>query len=204
MSFHRNAKLGLGGRFALVCAIEGGLSLRGAADRFNVSPAIAHRWWSRWREAGEESRARLSVCSTARAGRTALRASSQPSCRSGSVLADAQRVGGRGLSRGRPVSLTRRSGRCCAGPASHARRGRPRSRPTATSGHAPVIYCTWMSLATPASSGLATVSPVIARSVRVAGRARRPGLATTMRTRSSMTTRGLLTLSSTPTNEPKL
>jgi transposase InsO family protein len=56
MSFHRNAKLGLGGRFALVGAIEGGLSIRAAAGRFNVSPATAHRWWRRWREADEESR----------------------------------------------------------------------------------------------------------------------------------------------------
>jgi len=59
MSFHRNARLGLGGRFALVCAIEGGLSIRAAAARFNVSPATAHRWWRRWREAGEESRRTL-------------------------------------------------------------------------------------------------------------------------------------------------
>src|SRR6058998_985945 len=61
MSFHRNAKLGLGGRFALVGAIEGGLSIRAAADRFNVSPATAHRWWRRWLEADEESRDTL-VC----------------------------------------------------------------------------------------------------------------------------------------------
>jgi len=59
MSFHRNAKLGLGGRSALVGAIEGGLSIRAAADRFNVSPATAHRWWHRWREADEESRRTL-------------------------------------------------------------------------------------------------------------------------------------------------
>ena len=59
MSFHRNAKLGLGGRCALVGAIEGGLSIRAAAGRFNVSPATAHRWWRRWREADEESRRTL-------------------------------------------------------------------------------------------------------------------------------------------------
>jgi transposase InsO family protein len=59
MSFHRNARLGLGGRCALVGAIEGGLSIRAAADRFNVSPATAHRWWRRWREAEEESRRTL-------------------------------------------------------------------------------------------------------------------------------------------------
>jgi transposase InsO family protein len=59
MSFHRNAKLGLGGRFALVGAIEGGLSIRAAACRFNVSPATAHRWWRRWCEADEASRSTL-------------------------------------------------------------------------------------------------------------------------------------------------
>ena len=59
MSFHRNAKLGLGGRCALVGAIEGGLSIRAAACRFNVSPATAHRWWRRWREADAESRSTL-------------------------------------------------------------------------------------------------------------------------------------------------
>ncbi len=59
MSFHRNARLGLGGRCALVGAIEGGLSIRAAADRFNVSPATAHRWWRRWREADEESQRTL-------------------------------------------------------------------------------------------------------------------------------------------------
>jgi transposase InsO family protein len=59
MSFHRNAKLGLGGRFALVGAIEGGLSIRAAAARFSVSPATAHRWWRRWREADEGSRQTL-------------------------------------------------------------------------------------------------------------------------------------------------
>jgi transposase InsO family protein len=56
MSFHRNAKLGLGGRCALVGAIEEGLTIRDAAARFNVSPATAHRWWRRWREADAEAR----------------------------------------------------------------------------------------------------------------------------------------------------
>src|SRR2546426_623628 len=50
MSLHANAKLGLAGRFALVTAIEGGLSLRAAAVAFSVSPATAHRWWHRWLE----------------------------------------------------------------------------------------------------------------------------------------------------------
>jgi transposase InsO family protein len=52
MDLHRNAKLGLSGRYALVCAIEGGQSLKAAATAFNVSPATAHRWWHRWLEGG--------------------------------------------------------------------------------------------------------------------------------------------------------
>ena len=60
MSFHRNAKLGLAGRYALVCAVEGGMTLKKAAAAFRVSPATAHRWWHRWCEAGEEGRRTLS------------------------------------------------------------------------------------------------------------------------------------------------
>jgi transposase-like protein len=56
MYLHANAKLGLSGRSALVCAIEGGLWLRAAAAAFSVSPATAHRWWHRWL-AGEPSKA---------------------------------------------------------------------------------------------------------------------------------------------------
>jgi transposase InsO family protein len=59
MSFHRNAKLGLAGRYALVCAIEAGWSLKAAAAAFSVSPATAHRWWHRWLEASAEARATL-------------------------------------------------------------------------------------------------------------------------------------------------
>src|SRR2546430_4597012 len=59
MSFHRNAKLGLAGRYALVCAIEGGMTLKAAAVAFSVSPATAHSWWHRWQEASEEPRTSL-------------------------------------------------------------------------------------------------------------------------------------------------
>src|SRR6266511_1393551 len=52
MVFHRNAKLGLAGRLALVQAIEGGMSMRAAAAAFSVSPATAHRWWHRWVRGG--------------------------------------------------------------------------------------------------------------------------------------------------------
>jgi transposase InsO family protein len=60
MSLHRNAKLGLAGRHALVRAIESGMTLKAAAAAFSVSPATAHRWWHRWLEAGEEARRTLS------------------------------------------------------------------------------------------------------------------------------------------------
>jgi transposase InsO family protein len=60
MLLHANAKLGLGGRRALVRAIEDGCSLKAAAAAFSVSPATAHRWWHRWLEAGEEARSTLS------------------------------------------------------------------------------------------------------------------------------------------------
>ena len=52
MQLHANAKLGLSGRYALVSAIEDGLSLKAAAAAFSVSPATAHRWWHRWLQAG--------------------------------------------------------------------------------------------------------------------------------------------------------
>jgi transposase InsO family protein len=61
MVFHRNAKLGLAGRFALVRAVEEGQSLRAAAAAFSVSPATACRWSGRWRSASLEQRATL-VC----------------------------------------------------------------------------------------------------------------------------------------------
>jgi transposase InsO family protein len=60
MYLHANAKLGLAGRFALVTAIEQGMTLKAAAAAFSVSPATAHRWWHRWLEASEEARQTLS------------------------------------------------------------------------------------------------------------------------------------------------
>jgi transposase InsO family protein len=59
MQTHRNAKLGLSGRFSLVRAIEGGSSLREAARRHGVSPATACRWWRRWQGAVAEERRTL-------------------------------------------------------------------------------------------------------------------------------------------------
>src|SRR4051812_50218225 len=59
MYLHANAKLGLAGRLALVCAVEDGLSLKAAAAAFSVSPATAHRWWHRWLDGGRELEALL-------------------------------------------------------------------------------------------------------------------------------------------------
>lgn len=59
MTLHRNAKLGLAGRFALVQAIEQGASLKAAAAAFSVSPATAHRWWHRWHSANAHARQTL-------------------------------------------------------------------------------------------------------------------------------------------------
>jgi transposase InsO family protein len=59
MMLHRNAKLGLAGRLALVQAIEAGMSLKAAAAAFSVSPATAHRWWHRWSGGSAQARATL-------------------------------------------------------------------------------------------------------------------------------------------------
>ena len=61
MVLHRNAKLGLAGRYALVRAVEDGCSLKAAAAAFSVSPATACRWSRRWRAASAVERATL-VC----------------------------------------------------------------------------------------------------------------------------------------------
>jgi transposase-like protein len=73
MFLHRNGKLGLAGRLALVRAVEGGLSLKRAAARFSVAPATAHRWWHRWLAASSEERETLRASGTAPVGRTARR-----------------------------------------------------------------------------------------------------------------------------------
>jgi transposase InsO family protein len=59
MMLHGNAKLGLAGRYALVCSIDQGCSLKAAAAAFSVSPATAHRWWHRWLEGGRKPEALL-------------------------------------------------------------------------------------------------------------------------------------------------
>jgi transposase InsO family protein len=59
MNVHGNAKLGPSGRRALVAVVADGASLREAAGRFGVSPATAHRWWTRWQQASEPQRSSL-------------------------------------------------------------------------------------------------------------------------------------------------
>jgi transposase-like protein len=82
MYLHANAKLGLAGRFALVRAIDGGVSLKAAAAAFSVSPATAHRWWHRWLDGDRQS----PRCSTVRAGRSARRGCFRLTCRSGFAI----------------------------------------------------------------------------------------------------------------------
>jgi transposase InsO family protein len=58
MGLHRNARLGLAGRRALVADVEAGCSCREAARRRGVSPTTACKWWRRWCE-GERAPASL-------------------------------------------------------------------------------------------------------------------------------------------------
>jgi transposase InsO family protein len=59
MELHRNAKLGLSGRFALVQACASGVPIREVARRFSVSPATVSRWSCRWQAASEQERSSL-------------------------------------------------------------------------------------------------------------------------------------------------
>jgi transposase InsO family protein len=59
MGLHRNARLGLAGRRALVADVEAGCSCREAARRRGVSPTTACKWWRRWSEATLERRRSL-------------------------------------------------------------------------------------------------------------------------------------------------
>jgi transposase InsO family protein len=59
MGLHRNARLGLAGRRALVADIESGCSCREAARRRGVSPTTACKWWWRWSQAPLQQRRTL-------------------------------------------------------------------------------------------------------------------------------------------------
>ena len=203
MYLHANAKLGLAGRSRSSQAIEGGCSLRAAAAAFSVSPATAHRWWHRWLEASEEARRRSLVCSIARAGRAARRASSRRSAGADLRLPPRDGLGAApGRRRDRLCPLDGLEG-APARTGSRGRRGAAKEPRTATSGPAPATCCTWTSAATPASSG-----PAIAVTGDRSQRSRnwmrpRPASATTTRTRSSTTTPGSPTSSSTTTRAPR-
>ena len=68
MGLHRNARLGLAGRPALVADVESGCSCREAARRRGVSPTTACKRWRRWSEAPLEQRGSL-VCLEDRSSR---------------------------------------------------------------------------------------------------------------------------------------
>jgi transposase InsO family protein len=68
MNTHPKAKLGLAARHELCRLIARGASIREAARTFNVSPATAHKWWSRWTQASAASRRSL-VCLRDRSSR---------------------------------------------------------------------------------------------------------------------------------------
>jgi transposase InsO family protein len=59
MGLHRNARLGLAGRRALVADVESGCSCREGARRRGVSPTTACKWWRRWLQAPPEQRRTL-------------------------------------------------------------------------------------------------------------------------------------------------
>lgn len=59
MGLHRNARLGLAGRRALVADVEAGCSCREAGRRRGVSPTTACKWWRRWCAATDRERETL-------------------------------------------------------------------------------------------------------------------------------------------------
>jgi transposase-like protein len=195
MSLHRNAKLGLAGRYALVCAIEGGMTLKAAAAAFSVSPATAHRWWHRWLESGDEPRRTLS-CLCDRSSRPHRSPRQLAPELAEAICACRLKTGwGRDWPPGPPASATRRCGRCCVGLGSPVLLGQRGSRPKATSVTARATCCTWTRASTHASTGPATASPVTDQARTGAIRT-----ASTSCTRSSMTTPGSPTPRSTQTS----
>src|SRR5437867_6871016 len=118
MTLHRNAKLGLAGRHALVQAIEDGLTLKAAAAAFSLSSATAHRGWHRWLEATEEARRTLS-CLFDRSSRP-HHSPRQLAPELAEAICRCRRQTGWGprLVAGATGSATQPSGRCSSGPAS--------------------------------------------------------------------------------------
>src|SRR6266545_6462198 len=92
MELHRNAKLGLAGRFALVQARVSGLPVREVARRFSVSPATVSRWSCRWRAASEEERRSL-ACLLDRSSRPKRMPRLLPALEQGRICAARRRTG---------------------------------------------------------------------------------------------------------------
>jgi transposase len=202
MILHRNAKLGLSGRFALVRAIEGGMSVEAAAAAFSVSPATAHRWWRRWRDAGAEARQTLD-CLCDRSSRPHRFPRELPAelqericvCRLKTGWGPRLVAGATGFAHSTVWKVLRRAG-VSRRPRAPREDGNRYEWPCAGD----LLH---MDVSRHARFERAMRSPVTAHSSRVAGSAARPGSATTTPTRSSTTTRGWPTSNSTLTRRPR-
>ena len=159
-------KLGVAGRLQLVRLIESGCSLRSAAAQSAVSPATAHRWWHRWRQASEAERAsRVVLAARARRFRGRVR---------GGSIAEAERriLDARARSNYGPARLAglvgyRRSTvwKVLARHGVSRRRRTPRERSSgAMSGPSPERCCTWTPSAWSALTCPGTERPAVAAS----------------------------------------
>jgi transposase InsO family protein len=92
MELHRNAKLGLSGRLALVQARERGLSVREVARGFSVSPATVSRWSCRWRAASGQERRSL-ACLFDRSSRPKRMPRLLPACEQRRICAARMQTG---------------------------------------------------------------------------------------------------------------
>ena len=192
MSFHRNAKLGLAGRYALVRrsrAADDGRRQPPSASRRRPRTAGGIAGWRRARRRGETLCASLDRSSRPhRSPRRLAPELEQRICGAGG-----RRAGGRGWSPARPACpLDGLEGAPARG-ALAAAAATTRAEPTATSGPAPATCCTWTRASYARFRGPAT---------RVTGdrsdqdASQRPDGSTSC-TRSSTTTRGSPTSSST-------
>lgn len=199
MVVHGSARLGLAGRLALVQTVEPGMSLKAAAAAFNVSPATAHRWWHRWRPAGERARRSLSCLLDRSSGPRHSPRELAPelqerivACRRQSGWGPRLIAGATGLAHSTVWKVLRRAG--------ISRRQRAANEPANSyqwpcPGDLPHMdVCP----ATPVSRGPAAPSPATAARPP---RKHEPESATTRRTRSSATAHARPTSGSTPTRE---
>jgi len=92
MGLHRNARLGLAGRRALVADVERGCSCREAARRRGVSPTTACKWWRRWLQATAAERCSLG-CLEDRSSRPRRSPRLLPAAEQARICAARQRTG---------------------------------------------------------------------------------------------------------------